>query len=77
MVEESVKDAKGPLFRYIKSHLKALDEVAAAIATRKWSTISNLLLAEADVALDPGETTALALLVRSCLEVALRGLQSA
>lgn len=52
-----------------------LDEVTATIATRKRSTISNLLLAEADVALDPGEATALALLVRSCLEAALGGLK--
>lgn len=69
-----MKDSKCPLSRYIKSHSKDLDEVTAAIATSKRSTIGNLLLAEADVALDPGKTTALALLVRSCLEVALRGL---
>lgn len=70
-----MKDVKCPLSRHIVPHLKCLDEVTAAIATRKRSTISDLLLAEADVALDPGETTALALLVRSCLEIALRGLK--
>lgn len=64
MVEKPIKDVKDPLFRYFKSRLKDLDEVTAAIATRKWSTISNLLLAEANVALDPGETAALDLGLR-------------
>lgn len=63
-----------PRYTY-KVTFESLDEVTATIATRQWSTVSNLLLAEADVALDPGEATALALLMRSCLEVALGGLK--
>lgn len=65
----------GRFNRQTKSNPKDLDEVTATVATSKGSAISNLPLAETDVALDPGEAAALALLVGGCLEGALRSLK--
>lgn len=52
-----------PTWPDIKLDLIDLDEVTATVATGKRGAISNLLLAETDVALDPGETAALAFLM--------------